>query len=280
MQGWTTFHTEGLVKVGDVFFVSAVEVTLDRVRTGSTDALTDFSVDRTPGAGRGWLFKFDGAGTLLGKVEMTEGIVYHPGGIDYDGRWIWVPVAEYRPNSNTNIYRVDPETLEARIAFSVKDHLGGVVHDPRDGTFHGVSWGSRRLYTWLVKEKGESLEVVRSSWVPNVAHYIDYQDCHYRGVQYMLCGGLSGFTTRLGTLDIGGLELVDLRDHRPVHQIPAVTYLDEGRGPNPGLSATHNAFWPEPLPSGSLRVYFMTETDNQADLVTYDVTPWHKRAAP
>src|SRR5688572_26140190 len=25
MQGWTTFHTEGLVKVGDRFFVSSVE---------------------------------------------------------------------------------------------------------------------------------------------------------------------------------------------------------------------------------------------------------------
>jgi hypothetical protein len=281
MKGWQTFHTEGLVKVGDLFYVSAVEVTMDRVRTSTTDALTDFSTDRTPGAGRGWLFKFDGAGNLLGKVEMTEGIVYHPGGIDYDGRWIWVPVSEYRPNSFTNIYRVDPSTLSAQIAFTSPDHIGGIVHDTRDGTFHGVSWGSRRLYTWRVKDPdGDKPAVRQSSWVPNIEHYIDYQDCHYRGVSYMLCGGLTGFSTPLGSLDIGGLELVDLRSDRPVHQIPVTTYLDEGKGPNPGLSATHNAFWPEALPNGSLRLYIMTETDNQADLVVYDVTPWVKPPPP
>ena len=124
--------------------MSAVEVTENRVRTGNTDALTDFSIDRTPGAGRGWLFKFDGAGNLLGKVETTEGIVYHPGGIDYDGRWIWVPVSEYRPNSFTNIYRIDPESMKADIAFTASDHIGS-VNETQTGKFRGVSWGSRRL---------------------------------------------------------------------------------------------------------------------------------------
>jgi Family of unknown function (DUF6454) len=276
MQGWQTFHTEGLVKIGDLFYVSAVEVTMDRQRFGTTDALTDFSTDRTPGAGRGWLFKFDGAGNLLGKVEMTEGIVYHPGGIDHDGRWIWVPVSEYRPNSFTNFYRVDPVSMQAEIAFTAKDHIGGIVHDKRTGNFHGVSWGSRRLYTWQVGKRGDKIEVRRESWVPNPEHYIDYQDCHLAGSSFMLCGGLTGFSTPLGSLDIGGLELVDLRTNQPVHQIPVTTYLDEGKGPNPGLAATHNAFWAEPLPTGSMRFYFMTETDNQADLVTYDVTPWRK----
>ena len=277
MKGWQTFHTEGLVKIKDAFYVSAVEVTMDRVRTGSTDALTDFSTDRTPGAGRGWLFKFDGAGNLLGKVEMTAGDAYHPGGIDFDGRWIWVPVSEYRPNSFTNFYRVDPESMKAEIAFSAPDHIGGIVHDTHTGKFHGVSWGSRRLYTWQVQAKRDGkLEIRKGSWVPNPQHYIDYQDCHLQGVSFMLCGGLNGFSTPLGSLDIGGLELVDLRANRPVHQIPVTTYLDEGKGPNPGLAATHNAFWSEALPSGSMRFYFMTETDNQADLVTYDVTPWSK----
>ena len=44
--------------------------------------------------------------------------MYHPGGIDYDGRHIWVPVAEYRPNSRSIIYRVpvtqNPVWVEAR----------------------------------------------------------------------------------------------------------------------------------------------------------------------
>ena len=38
--------------------------------------------------------------------------MYHPGGIDYDGEYIWGPVAEYRPNSESIIYKVDAETLK------------------------------------------------------------------------------------------------------------------------------------------------------------------------
>src|SRR5688500_7637473 len=68
------FHTQGLVKIGDTFFVSAVEVLESTVRNGAaTDSLYDFSIDRSTGAGRGWLFKFNSAGQLLGKIELTDG---------------------------------------------------------------------------------------------------------------------------------------------------------------------------------------------------------------
>ena len=66
----------------------------------------------TPAGGAGHLFRFDEKGDLLADVPLGEGAIYHPGGIDYDGRHIWVPVAEYRPNSNPIIYRVDPTTME------------------------------------------------------------------------------------------------------------------------------------------------------------------------
>ena len=98
-MNFPTFHTQGLVKIGDTFFVSSVEVLESTVRNGAaTDSLYDFTIDRSTGNGRGWLFKFNAAGQLLGKVELTDGTMFHPGGIDYDGRFIWVPVAEYRPN--------------------------------------------------------------------------------------------------------------------------------------------------------------------------------------
>jgi hypothetical protein len=269
-----TFHTEGLVKVGDAFFVSAVEVTASTVRNElSTDSLYDFSVDRSAGAGRGWLFKFDGEGHLLGKVELTRGDVYHPGGIDYDGRYIWVPVAEYRPNSKSDIYRVDPSTLAAEIVFSESDHIGGIVHDTKRHTFHGVSWGSRRFYTW--HERGA--RVSKGSWSPNPSFYIDYQDCHQRGVGFMLCGGLTGYTTPVGSVAFGGLELVDLWRNEPVHQIPVNQFVDEGNGPNAGLALTHNPFWVEALEDGKLRFYFMPESDQKAELLIYDATPWINR---
>jgi hypothetical protein len=273
-MGWQTFHTQGLVKIGETFYVSAVEVIEPTVRNGTvTDALYDFLIDRSTGAGRGWLFKFNAAGQLLGRIELTDGTKYHPGGIDYDGRHIWVAVAEYRPNSRSNIYRVDPDTLEFELVFAEADHIGGIVHNTRRGTLHGVSWGSRRLYTWRVAGK----RVVSAGWFPNPQFYIDYQDCHYQGIEYMLCGGVGGYTTPLGNIAFGGFDLFDLRRARLEHQIPVNRFIDEGAGPNPGLALTHNAFWVEPLANGSLRAYFMTESDNQADLLVYTATPWVNR---
>ena len=276
---WPTFHTQGMVKIGDTFYVSAVEVLTSTIRNGTvTDALYDFSIDRSTGTGRGWLFKFNGDGHLLGQVELTDGTKYHPGGIDYDGQYIWVPVAEYRPNSRSNIYRVDPATLTPELIFTENDHIGGVVHNVHRGTLHGVSWGSRRLYTWRVTGKPpDKTHVASSAWTPNAQFYIDYQDCHYQGVEFMLCGGVGGYATPLGGIAFGGLDLVDLRSARPEHQIPVNLFIDEGSGPNPGLALTHNAFWVEPLNNRSLRAYFMTETDNQADLLVYTATPWINR---
>jgi Family of unknown function (DUF6454) len=275
MAGWTTFHTQGLLKIGDIFYVSSVEVLEPTVRNGTvTDALYDFSLDRSAGAGRGWLFKFSAEGTLLGKVELTDGTIYHPGGIDFDGKNIWVAVAEYRPNSRSNIYKVDPETLKAEKVLSQDDHIGGVVYNRDAGTIHGVSWGSRRFYTWSKKGHGRRSSF-DSKWVPNPAFYIDFQDCHYQGVQYMLCGGVGGYNTPLGPIAFGGLELVDLKRSRAEHQIPVNHFVDDGLGVDPTLSLSHNAFWAEPLPDGkTMRIYFMTEKDNQADLLSYDVTPW------
>lgn len=79
---FTTFHPQGMVKIGDTFFVSSVEV---RNRAG--------------GEGVGHLFKIDATGHLVADLRLGEGAIYHPGGIDYDGTAIWVPVAEYRPDS-------------------------------------------------------------------------------------------------------------------------------------------------------------------------------------
>jgi Family of unknown function (DUF6454) len=282
MQGWQTFHTQGLVRIGDAFFVSSVEVIEATVRNGTvTDALYDFSIDRSPGAGRGWLFKFDAEGRLLDQLELSDGTIYHPGGIDFDGRHIWVPVAEYRPNSRSHIYRVDPDTMAAELVFSEDDHIGGVVHNLHRGTLHGVSWGSRRLYTWRrshARDRGDHEEASRrDDWVANREAYVDYQDCHYHGVELMLCGGTGGYDTPLGSIAFGGLDLVDLRRARPTHQIPVNLFVDEGSGPNPALALSHNAFWAEPKDGHSLRFYFMTESDNQADLLVYDATPWINR---
>jgi hypothetical protein len=236
-----TFHPQGMVKIGESVFVSSVEV-----------------IDRDAGKGVGHLFKMDESGHLAGELKLGEGAIYHPGGIDYDGRSIWVPVAEYRPDSRSIVYRVDPGTMRAEEVFRVDDHIGAIVHDTDDSTLHGVSWGSRRFYRWT--ERGA---VTRRSL--NTSHYLDYQDCKYVGSHQMLCTGVTEIRSAPGgpLFRLGGLELVDLGDGRPLHQVPVLLWTASG------LDMTHNPVWIEPSDAG-LRGYFMPE-DDRSTLYIYDV---------
>ena len=285
-----TNHTQGLIKIGDIFYVSSVEV-IERSNTfADTDALWDTSTTRTAGKGRGWLDKFDADGKHLGRVELTDGDAFHPGGMDFDGQYIWIPVAEYRPNSASSIYRVHPETLEAKLSFRVKDHVGNILHVPDSDRFHGSSWGSRRMYDWQIRLKPNGLgTVIHESWRPNPGHYIDYQDCQYAGVDFMLCSGLNKYQTPAGEIAIGGIELVDLSGdrHWPVHQIPVTQYIDDRNDatvadfvPDDATQvASGNAFWAEALAerevlngaTALMRFYFMAENDNQASMLVYEV---------
>jgi hypothetical protein len=95
-------------------------------------------------------------GSVWRKVDEVrlDFRTYHPGGIDFDGRWIWVPVAEYRAESRSVVYRVDPRSLEAVNVFGFADHLGALVYDGPRRALVGVSWGSRRYYRWELREGG------------------------------------------------------------------------------------------------------------------------------
>jgi Family of unknown function (DUF6454) len=92
------------------------------------------------------MFPRPSSGNLIADTSLGEGSVYHSGSIEYDGRYLWVPVAEYSPNSRSIVCRVDPEAMKAEEIFRFADHIGGVVHDTDDHSLHGVSWGSRRFY--------------------------------------------------------------------------------------------------------------------------------------
>lgn len=261
--GFRTFHPQGMVKIGDSFFVSSVEVTTPTARFAKP--IDGF--DRSAGAGVGHLFKVDGQGRLIGSVRLGEGSIYHPGGIDFDGIHIWVPVAEYRPDSRSIVYLVDPVTLEATEVFRFADHIGGVVSDTGTRTLHGVSWGSRRFYRWpfgpddRITNAGVAPERLRTV---NPSHYIDYQDCAFAGGQRMLCTGLADIRQQAGpVVRLGGLELVNLADGRPLHQVPVPLWTEDGR------PMTQNPSWFEATPRG-LRAYFMPD-DDASILYVYDV---------
>lgn len=249
-----TYHPQGMVKIGDFFYLSSVEITEP---TEKFDQPTG-RYDRTPGKGIAHLFKFRGDGELVSSVRLGEDTIYHPGGIDYDGRWLWVPVAEYRPNSSSIIYQVDLDTMQVREVFRVSDHIGGIVHNNADDTLHGVSWGSRSFYSWDLDDNLSSAAASTPSDTTrrnNGSHYVDYQDCHYLRTSYMLCGGVSWFKHPSGRFALGGLDLVDLSTQDAVHQVPVSLWVESGR------PMTFNPFFVE-VHKDNLRFYFAPEDDD------------------
>jgi Family of unknown function (DUF6454) len=239
-----TWHPQGLVRIGDTLFLSSVEVR-----------------SRDRGDGVGHLFKIDKAGALVADLTLGDGAIYHPGGIDYDGTHIWVPVAEYRPDSRSIVYRVDPASMKASEVFRFADHIGAIVHNTDDGTLHGVSWGSRRIYRWKVGD--ERATPVRTI---NPSHYVDYQDCKYVGSRRMLCTGVAeigqGLQAQTPAFRLGGIELVDLAAGRPMFQVPLLLWTASG------VAMTQNPAWFEETTSG-LRGYFVPE-DDASTLYVYD----------
>ena len=262
--GFVTHHPQGMVKIGQTLYVSSVEI---KVRTRRVPRPVD-GYDRDTGEGVGHLFKLDMAGNLLADLRLGERTIYHPGGIDYDGKYIWVPVAEYRPDSRSIVYRVDPENMKATEVFRFADHIGGIVSNTDDKTLHGVSWGSRRFYRWTLGNDGKvtnatiSPEKLRTL---NTSHYLDYQDCKYVGRRRMLCTGVTELRQTLFAQPflLGGIDLVDLNDGRPLHQVPVLLWTAGG------MDLTHNPVWIEPHATG-LRGYFMPD-DDKSTLYIYDV---------
>lgn len=210
-----TYHPEGLALTKDHIFLSSVEITEPTQKYPSPVG----GYDRTAGKGVGHLFVMDRQGHLQKDIVLGEGDMYHPGGISFDGTDIWVPVAQYRPDSSAIVYRVDATSLQVTKQFEAPDHIGGIVLDETTGHLVGNNWGSRRFYEWT--PKGRRVD----AW-DNASHFVDYQDCQYVASAKMLCGGVTNLpqTPASGgsgaTYELGGLGLIDLRSHAIVHEVP------------------------------------------------------------
>ncbi|GAA2742955.1 DUF6454 family protein [Terrabacter aerolatus] len=226
-----TFHTEGIAFTPDHIFLSAVQIIEHTVKYPSPQG----GYDRTPGKGIGHLFVMDLQGHLQKDITLGEGDMYHPGGIDFDGRNVWVPVAQYRPNSSAIIYRVDARTLNVHKQFEVKDHFGGIVMDKQTGHLVGNTWGSRRFAEWNLQSKQ------LKTW-DNPNFFIDYQDCQYVPSSKMLCAGVTNLpqTPAAGgtaaTYELGGVAMLDLTSEQVTRDIPFQKWSTAGH------VATRNPF--------------------------------------
>ena len=249
-----SFHPQGMAKIGHFFCMSSVEV-IKPPKNGDA------------GEGIGHLFKFDSTGIVIAQLTLGEGSSYHTGGIDFDGKYIWIPVAEYRPNSKSIVYKVDPKTMTAKEVLRFDDHIGAIVHNTDRNSIVGMSWGSRNFYEWKLNSKGKVTNLTDPPdklRIKNPSFYIDYQDCHYIGNNQMLCSGFQKYTTPNGTVfRLGGFELVNLLDKRPAHQVPIKLWSPSG------LAMTNNPFWVESIARG-IRAYFVPDDDKASTLFIYE----------
>ncbi|EPH46077.1 DUF6454 family protein [Streptomyces aurantiacus] len=217
-------HPQGLERVGDNFFLSSVEVTETPRPLSRADHGAGYP-EYTAGCGRGHVFEVSRSGRLLRQWELREDTAYHAGGLTFDGTDVWVPVAEYRPDSRSIMYRLDPVTGEVQEMFRYADHVGGVARDARTGLLHAITWGGRRVL--VLTTDGE---LVRE--IPVRSHYIDFQDC------VAACDGLASWTGVMvyplpdgagGAFQLGGIAVLDMESGDIVYEVPVTALSPTGR---------------------------------------------------
>ena len=251
-----TFHCQGMVKIGSDFWVSSVEMTP-----------VNGVIDRSSGAGH--LFRISDSGDKLAEVSIGEPAIFHPSGIDFDGHHIWIAAAAYRPDSEAIIYRFDPDSQQLTEVFRWQDHVGGVAANPDDHTLHGISWASRKFYSWDLSPEGQLRKPYPSPAQLarlNPAFYIDYQDNQYLGGQEMLYTGLAVYKDpKDNKFALGGLEIVDLDKGLPVHQTPVPLW-----SPVTGRPMTTNPSCFELTRENKVRACFMPD-DDDSTIYVYEV---------
>lgn len=250
---FNNYHSQGLVRIGELFYLSSVELV---EKPAKYDKPAD-GYDRSSGRGIGHLFVFDRRGKLLSDLLLGEGSAYHPGGIDFDGTHIWVPVAEYRPHSRSIVYKVDPVTMTAETAFRVDDHIGGLVRYGQYGTITGNSWGSRKFYEW--DPNGQLLRLKE-----NKSHYVDYQDGQYIGDGKMVLSGISELPNpavdNARPFELGGLALIEMKTWDTIHEAPVTEFSPRGH------VITRNPVFVESA-GQELRLYAVPDDDDGSLLV-------------
>ena len=229
-------HPQGLIRWEGRWWVSTVDV--DRVQ--------------------GHLLGFDDEGELFADIVLVDGPRFHPGGIDVADGVVVVPVAEYRPDSTTALFRVDLATGGAEVVARVDDHVGALATARPDGTTTAMTWGSRRVLTL----DGDGAVVDRQ---PNPSHWIDIQDNQRLSDTEVLCSGVAYLIDGRRFVALGGLGIWDEPSATWSHELPLATTVASGR------SLTNNPVWAE-LDGGDVLLHAAPD-DDTTTLVTHRLHP-------
>jgi hypothetical protein len=242
-----TDHPQGVIRVGERYFLSTVRI----------PTTPDGAPDKTA-PGKGFLIEVAPGGEEKARLELCDGMVYHPGGIATDGDYLYVPVSEYRPDSSCHVYKVDVETFTI-VGEPVRfpDHLGALSLDPERRRFFGMSWASEKIYVWDFEW---NLLYMNQNPVMNVG----YQDMDYLGANLLACGGVQKHQLGGEEIEIGGIDLINSTTWLPEHRIMVTTRTATGRLLS-NNAFSHRFIYPD------LFVFFIPDDDQHSTVEVYRV---------
>lgn len=166
---------------------------------------------------QGFIHEFDrNTGAFVRRVELTDGVRFHPGGFSIQGGSIWVPVAEMRPDSSAVLEELDKRTLAVRRKIPVADHVGCVTvigHHLIAG-----NWDSRRFY--VLDKKGKQLRLVSNPFATR------YQDIKFTGGRLVASGLLTSTDGTIDWISWPSMKLLASRHAGPTDRGKA--YTSEG----------------------------------------------------
>jgi hypothetical protein len=216
-----TYHVQGLAMTEDIYFVT--------------------SIDRENE--RGWLFTVNrDTLALVEQKELTEGALTHPGGIELDESYLWIPIAEYDSHGPSKILGLNPQSLEVSKSFTVPTHISLIASNGVD-RLYGTDWASAHFYVW--DWNGNLIEIVSSPTS------VDYQDCQFVD-PYLICGGYAG---RAGSIDI-----LDPENWTLINRI------------NVGESKEGNLLTREGLSFFDGRIYLLPDDGPESEVLLYHFT--------
>ncbi len=173
-----TYHVQGLVVTEDIYYVTAIDLDNNRA----------------------WLITVDRDSLApLEQKELTEGTLIHPGGIELDGTYLWIPNAEYDADGPSKISALDPQSLEVSRSFSVGTHISLIASNGAD-RLYGTDWASANFYVW--DWDGNPIETISSPTG------VDYQDCQFVD-PHLVCGGYEGGVGSIDIIDPASWTLVN-----------------------------------------------------------------------
>jgi len=136
-----TAHTQGLELAGGRYYVTARR---EDVRPKRALLL------RTEKAGTDWDVWDITPVDTAGAVTTLD----HPGGMQSDGKRLWIPLAESK-RKGRSIIRVFPlagivtgQPLKPELEFAVNDHIGAVAVAADRSLVFGANWDTETVYVW------------------------------------------------------------------------------------------------------------------------------------